>query len=424
LKVSASIKSLHSGVWFNTAPNLRFELAAAQIKRRLQNEKLNGGRPGKIFLGLFFFAALSLSAQVTEIKDALYHVVSDGGGADASLIMRELELRFEVYNRLFGFDDSALDAPLRVRAFGNKADYDAYILARLGNPRDGAVYLHYNRKEKRELVIHRGSPGEAAALPHQAFIQFLRAFVAEPPAWIRDGFAVFFSSLRFDPETGALDYTENLAWLEPVKNLGDKAPSLESVLLAGSQDAPDHFQPLAWSVVSFFLNNGKEIYSRILTEIFMTLATTQADAGAVMRRVTIRTDMETFRRDYRSYLAARKTFAELIRDGQAAYARKDPAAAELSFREAGSLNPRHYAPYYYLGLLAYEGSRYEAAEQYYRSAGQYGADPALVNFALGLNAAMAGQKAEAESFLEDAAQASPARFRRRADDMIQRFVAE
>jgi tetratricopeptide (TPR) repeat protein len=370
---------------------------------------------------LFLSAALSLSARAAEIKGAFYQVVSDDGGAGASRIMRELELRFEAYNRIFGFDTAALDTPLRVRAFGNKEDYDAYVLARLGSVRDGAVYLHYSRKDQRELVIHRGSPGEAAALPHQAFVQFLRAFTDHPPAWLRDGFAVFFSSLVYDPERDALDYTENLAWLDEVKKRGDTVPSLESVLLSGDRDEPARFQPLAWSAVSFFLNSNKDIYSRTLTEIFMTLdpaAPARANTEAVMRRVSLRVDTETLNRDYRAYLADRKTFAELLRDGQAAYTRKDRAAAELSFREAAGLNPRHYAPPYYLGILAYEEGDYGAAEEYYRAALECGADTGLVSFALGLNAAMAGRKADAGSFLENAARTSPARFRRRAEDIM------
>jgi tetratricopeptide (TPR) repeat protein len=382
------------------------------------------GRVISLFPVFFFSTVLSLSAQSAEIRDAFYHVVSDGGSADASLIMRELELRFEVYNRLFGFDTSVLDAPLKVRAFKDKADYDAYIQARLGSVRNGAVYLHYNQKDRRELVIHRGSPEEAATLPHQAFVQFLRAFVANPPAWIREGFAIFFSSLRFDPRADKLDYVENLAWLESVKGLGSAAPSPEAVLLADIRGIPDHFQSLAWSIASFFLNTGDDVYSRTLTEIFMTLmpaAAAPANAEAVMRRISIRTDMETFRRDYDSYLAARKTFAELLKDGQAAYTQKDSIAAELIFQEARDQNPAHYAPYYYLGLLSYESQMYDMAEQHYRSALQYGADSALVNFALGLNAASAGRKAEAVSHLEQAAQAAPSRYRQRADEMIARL---
>jgi hypothetical protein len=387
---------------------------------------------------LFFSAALSLSARTTEIKNAFYNIVSDGSGADAALVLRELELRFHAYNRIFGFDTAALGVPLNVRAFMNKADYDAYVLARTGSVQNGAVYLHYSRKEKRELIIYRGSSEEAAVLSHQAFVQFLRAFVDYPPAWILEGFAIFFSSLRFDPGTDTLDYTENLAWLKLVKDLREKAPSMESVLLADGRDIPGYFQPLAWSIVSFFLNNdalnngadlnyGKDIYSRILTEIFMVLdpaAPARDNAEAVVRRINLRTDMETFRRDYQSYIADRKTFAELLRDGQNAYARKDTATAEVCFRKAGNLNLAHYAPSYYLGLLAYEGQRYGAAEEYYRLALQYGADPALISFARGLNAAAAGRTAEAAGFLEDAAQTSPARYRQRSGDMIRRLKGE
>jgi tetratricopeptide (TPR) repeat protein len=385
------------------------------------------GKTFSFFPVFFFSVVLSLSAQTAEIKDAFYHIISDGGSADASRIMRELELRFETYNRLFGFDISALDAPLRVRAFMNKEDFDRYIQARLGSPRTGAVYLHYNQKDRRELVIHRGSPDEQTTLPHQAFIQFLRAFVSNPPAWIREGFAIFFSSLRFDPGTDELAYTENLAWLDPVKSLGSAAAAPEAVLLADIRGVPDHFQGLAWSIASFFLNTGSDIYSRILTEVFMSLipdASASANAEAVMRRISLRSDMETFRRDYDSYIAARKTFSELIRDGQAAYAQKDSIAAELIFLEARNQNPAHYAPYYYLGLLSYESRMYDSAEQYYRSALQYGADFALVNYALGLNAASAGRTTEAAGYLEQAAQAAPDRYRKRVDEMIPRFNRE
>ncbi|MDR0387548.1 MAG: hypothetical protein LBH57_05885 [Treponema sp.] len=407
------------------------------------NEKRRAGRLKKFFLGVFFSAAFSLSAQITEIKDTFYHVVSDGGGADAAVVLRDLELRFRAYNRIFGFDPAVLGTPLKVRTFVDKADYDAYVRARTGGVQDGAVYMHYGRKENRELAIHRGSPGEAAALAHQSFVQFLRAFVDHPPAWMLEGFAVFFSSLRFVPEADALDYTENLAWLEQVKGLGNDAPSPEVILRAGGRDVPRHFQPLAWSVVSFFLNYavpdadapthdaglnyGRNIYSRILTEIFMILdpaAPAQVNTEAVMRRIGLRTDMETLRRDYRAYLAGRKTFAELIRDGRAAYARKDAAAAELGFREAGDLNPGHYAPSYYLGLLAYERGDYGAAEEFYRAAQEYGADPGLVNFARGLNAAAAGRTSDAGRFLEDAARASPSRFGRRAGDVMRRLTGE
>ncbi|MDR3144667.1 MAG: hypothetical protein LBU21_00160 [Treponema sp.] len=386
--------------------------------------------------------------ETAELRDFYYHVVSDGGSADAAALVQELELRFNVFNRLFRFDPAALSSPLRVRAFRDKAAYDAYVSARLGRSWDGAMYLHYNQRERRELVIHRGSPEEGRMLSYQAFIQFLRGFIPNPPAWIREGFAVYFSTLGWKPRNagypsipsesppenpplsavsppaGELTYEENLLWLDTVKNLGDAAPAPEAVFLADLQGTlPDHFQATAWSLVSFFLNSGNDDYFRTLTEVFMVLSETadaRENAEAVFRRIQ-RHDPAVFAGDYRTYLASRKTFTELVREGQNAYALRDPAAAEQCFLDALNLKPAHYAPYYYLGLLAYEQQHYDLAENYYRSALQYGADEALVRYALGLNAYSAGRTIDARGYLEQAAAKSPERYRQKADDLIKRL---
>jgi tetratricopeptide (TPR) repeat protein len=382
--------------------------------------------------------------ETAELKDFYYHLISDGGSADAAALVQELELRFNVFNRLFRFDPAALASPLRVRAFKDKAAYDAYVSARLGRTREGAVYLHYNQRERRELVIHRGSPEEGRMLSYQAFIQFLRGFIPNPPAWIREGFAVYFSTLAWKPLNagspssvppdsppdvppqgpGELVYEENLVWLDTVKSLGDAAPAPEAVFLADLQESlPEHFQAAAWSLASFFLNSGNEDYFRTLTELFMVLSETagsRENAEAVFRRIQ-RHDPAILAGDYRAYLASRKTFTELIREGQNAYALRDPAGAEQCFIDALNLKPAHYAPYYYLGLLAYEQQNYNLAENYYRSALQYGADEALVRYALGLNAYSAGRTAEARGYLEQAAAKSPERYRQKAGDLIKRL---
>jgi tetratricopeptide (TPR) repeat protein len=261
-------------------------------------------------------------------------------------------------------------------------------------------------------------------LAHQAFIQYFRAFIPNPPAWMRDGFAIYFNTLGFDGKSGELHYEENLAWLETVKNLGDRAPSLQAVLLADSGGIPENFQSVSWALVSFLLNSGGENYFRALTETFMVLspaASAAANGEAAMKRLSLWVDPETFTADYRAYLISRKTFAELIEAGQKAYGSKDPVSAELNFINALNLRPAHYAPYYYLGLLAYEERNYDMAEQYYRSALQYGADPALVRYALGLNAASAGRTVEAIDYLEQAAAASPERYRSRVESLIRRL---
>jgi tetratricopeptide (TPR) repeat protein len=341
-----------------------------------------------------------------------------------------MEERFAVYNRLFRFDPAQAVFPLRVRAFGNRDDYRDYVSARLGTASPGAVYLHYNQRERRELVIDRGSADEAKNLPYQAFIQFLRAFVSNPPSWMREGFAIYFSTLGFNGE-GKISWEENLSWLDTVKGLDGKTPLLEAVLGADSAvysaaagiGSPE-FSGIAWSLVSFFLNSGGEEYFRALTDSFLLLSdskTAAENSEAVMRRISLWNNMDKLNRDYRAYLDSRKTFTELVAEGQRAWAAGDTAAAELAFTKALNQRPGHYAPYYYLGLIAYGENSYDLAEQYYRSSIQYGADFALVSYALGINAAAAGKNREAVNYLREAAAAAPDRYLEKTESLIARL---
>jgi tetratricopeptide (TPR) repeat protein len=285
------------------------------------------------------------------------------------------------------------------------------------------VYLHYRQSDRRELVIHRGSAEEGKMVPYQAFIQFLRAFVPNPPSWIREGFAIYFSTLTV-AENGEPVYEENLSWLDTVKGLGEKALSPEAILMADQRGFPQEFQSLSWALVSFFLGSGKEEYFRTMTESFLLLsstATAAENSEVLTRRISLWNPLDTLSKDFQNYLASRKTFTELIAEGQRAYAARDPVGAEFAFLGALDQKPAHYAPYYYLGLLAYEEGSVDMAEQYYLSALRYGADEALVSYALGVNAASAGKTREAIDYLRRAAAVSPERYREKSDSLIQRL---
>ncbi|MDR2632054.1 MAG: hypothetical protein LBC51_00320 [Treponema sp.] len=406
-------------------------------------------RYGFIFCAVLFSALspqlIAVPAMVS-VSGKYYLVQSDSGAADAALLSQELETRFKLYNSIFHFKEDAIRVPLKVRAYTSKEDYDAYILEHLEKTSPGAVYMHYNQPERRELVIHRGSAEEARMFPHQAFIQYLRAFIPHPPSWIREGFAIYFSTLKFEsaapvvqtetsseaapsdgesPKSpGGLIYEENLAWLETVKNLGDKAPSLESVFLADVQGFPDHLQGLSWALVSFFKDSKQAHYERILYECFMLLsssASSPANAEVVFQHILSWTTLEALEQDYKAYLHTRKTFVELIIEGLQAYKDKDLETAEAVFRQALQQRYTHYAPHYYLGLVAYDQKKYDIAETYYRSALQYGADPALVSYAQGVNAASAGRNSEAIAFLEQAGTIAPAQYKEQTDMLIKRL---
>jgi hypothetical protein len=357
-----------------------------------------------------------------------YRIFFDGDGADAALLLKELELRMDFYNRLFHFDREGLSGPLQVRSIADPGAYETYVRSRLDQAPPGAVYIHYSRPDKRELAIHRGSGAEAAMVAHQAFIQYLRAFIPNPPSWMRDGFAIIFSSLRFDPVAEELTYDENLAWLDMVKKLGKEAPPPRIVLLADTEEyaqgSIDHFQPLAWALASFFLNYDTENYFRALAEMFMVLSP-EASAGensqAAVKRLTLWTDFESLAGDYQNYLDAKKSFSELIEAGQKAYSEGDFENAEQRFSQAQSMRPEHAVPYYYQGLLAYGARNFAKAEELYNAALYNGADTALVHYALGLNAVSAGRAADGIRWLEQAVAAGPDRFGEKANRIINKL---
>jgi tetratricopeptide (TPR) repeat protein len=177
-------------------------------------------------------------------------------------------------------------------------------------------------------------------------------------------------------------------------------------------------------LVSFFLNSGNQEHFRTLIETFLLLsdsASAAVNSERVMQRIALCTNMSTFQNEYRNYLADRKTFKQLIDEGQAAYAAKDYSRAERAFLTALNQRPGQYVPYYFLGLLAFERKNHELAEDYYRLALQYGAEGALLQYALGLNAAEAGHAAEAINYLREAARLSPQRYKERVDNLIPRL---
>jgi len=131
--------------------------------------------------------------------------------------------------------------------------------------------------------------------------------------------------------------------------------------------------------------------------------------------------MDTLTRDYNAYFGSKKTFTDLVDEGQRAYGSKNFCGADVLFRLALELKPVHYAPYYYLGLLAYEEKKYPEAESFYKTALDYGAEKALVQYARGVNAAAAGNKTEAAAYLQEASAADPAKYKARSDDLIKRL---
>jgi tetratricopeptide (TPR) repeat protein len=211
-----------------------------------------------------------------------------------------------------------------------------------------------------------------------------------------------------------------------VKSWGTNAPIPQTILDLDVQNSlsQEQTQGASWALVSFLLNTDNEEYRRCLYEMFMVLspeADRKTNAELAAKRLTPWVDMAQFTSDYTAYLSSRKTFTELVDEGRKAYLSKKYDKAELLFVSALNLKPVHFAPHYYLGLLAYEQKNYDLAENYYRSALQYGADPALVNYALGLNAMAASKKSDARTYLQKAVEAAPERYKTKVDELLKQL---
>jgi len=363
-------------------------------------------------------------------ESARYVVYSEGGAARAADLDARLEALFALYNGVFRFDPATLGAKLHVREFSDKAGFDAYLNQVAGETKDDFVYLHYTSLERSELLLFAkdGDSGEAS-LAHQAFVQYLKAFVRNPPIWMRDGFAVFFESARWDAASRTMTFPENLAWLETAKALQSKGGFLPlgKLLSIGQEESRsvlDVFYPEAWAFASFVVNSKNRDYNRLLWDSISTLApaaSLEANQEAVSDLVDVWYGLDAAQAAFASYLSGRKTFGDLLTDGVAAYNAKTYDAAKTAFEAAAALDATSYVPPYYLGLIAYGAGDYSLAEYNYRTALKLGCDPATTNYALGVNAFAQNRMDEAKTYLSAAKTADAARYGAKADELLKRL---
>ncbi|MDR1625178.1 MAG: hypothetical protein LBT33_01440 [Spirochaetia bacterium] len=385
-------------------------------------------------LVLFVLAPLAISAQspvVYEAASTYYQVVSEVSQEHAALMGRNLDALFGLYNSHFRFDPAKLAAKLNVRIMASKQRYDEYMHRFVSRSRDDFTYLHYSDPAKCELVGYAGDiTSFRLALNHQAFIQFLRAFVPNPPLWIREGFAVFFENTFFDEAAGTIRYQENLAWLDTLKNLaanrGEKLLPFQDLMkidAEGVHSNLDVFYPQAWGLVSFLTNSQDVNYSRLLWDSVAALVPS-ADLGhnenTVYERVFRWYNERALTEDFIKYIESRKSFRSLVQEGIDLYSRNSLEEAEKTLGEALKLDGNNFVPYYYLGLISYARKDYAAADREYATALEKGAQPALIYYAMGINALADERQEAALECLKKAGEADPA-YLQKAEDLARRI---
>lgn len=370
-------------------------------------------------------------ALLAQARGERYAVYSELGEANAAELAAKLDALFGVYNRYLRFDATALSVPLRVRLFATKAAFDAYLEKVVGQTREDFVYLHYSTVERSELVLFAKADPEdfAASLAHQAFVQFLKAFVPNPPLWIQEGFAVYFESVRPDPASGKVDFPENTAWLETVKSLNARGAlmspaQLLAVGLDESRAKRDVFYPQSWAFVAFLSGSPDRSYNRFLWDAISSLdpkAGFETNMAKTKRMFDAWYAADRAEEDFLAWIDSQKTFADLVTDGVAAYGAGDIEGAGKIFSLALEKNETNYIPYYYLGLVAYAKSDFALADFYYKSALELGCDPAVTNYALGINAFASNRFEDARSYLEFAKSSAPERYTAKVDELVARI---
>ncbi|MCL2558034.1 MAG: hypothetical protein FWE09_06105, partial [Treponema sp.] len=279
----------------------------------------------RVFLAQALLLAFAGAAGLAAAEERFEIILEAADGmADGQSLRRslaaQLEGRFDEFNRIFRFDPERLEGPLAVRAFGERLAYESHVEALSGRPAaSGATYLHFEDPALRELAVdlsgdwdregiaEGGAEGGIGELSFQAFAQFLRAFVPNPPEWIFAGFGARFAALSIDGN-GVASLEESQAWLESVKAM----PLLPEPFEIMSADADlENFVGLAWSLASFFVSHSEGSYLRSLGESIAALrddASAEENAALALARVAQWHKPEEIALSHRAYLDSRETF--------------------------------------------------------------------------------------------------------------------
>jgi hypothetical protein len=388
------------------------------------------------FLVLVTAVAVSLSAQEStfaEYETEHYRVLSEIGDDHAQATAEKLEALLELYNEYLHFEVDELPVRLRARFFSSKDRYDNYLERIIDTTRDDFVYLHYTDLAKSELVGYQTDDQSFnISLKHQGLIQFLRAFVPNPPLWLREGFAVYFEEVQFDDQLDRAVYRENLAWLETLQSVVDGSTGMQPIPLSEmlrmnveqARERIEVFYPQAWGMISFLLNSNNRDYNRIIWDSISALqpdASLRENSQAVWEAAFQWEEEQLLIDAFVSYVQDRKSFRTLVQDGIEQYADGDLAAAEASFVTALKLREDNFIPYYYMGLINYDRNNYSLADFYYKESLDRGASEALTFYALGVNAYADNRFDDAVGYLEETIALDPEAYEDKASQLLERI---
>ncbi len=388
-----------------------------------------------IRLAAVLAAVLAAAAAYTQAPPSSsfghYQVASDRGEARALEIARTMEAAYTLFSDTFHPEAAAGAGSLRVRVFGAKADYDAYLQGLIGETRPDFVYISYRDPARSELVGFERLPAEFnRSLLHYGLIQFLSILQPTTPLWLTEGAAAYLEGSAV--ETGRFVWQPNYAWLDALKaqlaGAQGRLPIAELLVVDKARAAREinSFYPAAWGLVHFLAQSPERRYNRLLWD---SISAVQAGASLadnstrVAQRAFSWVDGAALQRDFEAFILGIRTFSDLLKEGTDKFAAGKLEEAEKSLNAAMALRPDSYTPYYYLGLISYQKKDYGKATELYTRSLQLGIEAALINYALGVNAFADKKYPEAAAYLKKAKELDPKAYGEKADSLLKRIDA-
>ncbi len=376
-------------------------------------------------------AAAAYSQAPPSASFGHYQVASDRGEARALEIARTVEAAFALFNDTFHPESVVPAGGLRVRVFGTKADYDAYLRSLIGETRPDFVYISYRDPSRSELVCFERPAAEFnRSLLHYGLIQYLSTVQPTAPLWLAEGAAAYLEGSVL--EAGRFVWQPNYAWLDALKaQLSGSQPRLPIADLLAMDKARaareiNTFYPAAWGLVHFLAQSPERRHNRLLWDSMSAVqpgAALADNSTRVAQRAFAWVEAAVLQREFEAFILGIRTFADLLKEGTDHFAAGRLDEAEKALNSAMSLRPDSYTPYYYLGLIGYQRKNYPRAAELYTRSLELGIEPALIHYALGVNAFADKKYAEATAYLTKAKELDPKAYGEKADSLLKRIEA-
>lgn len=157
-------------------------------------------------------ASSSASTGIVQVMTEHYRLFYEGSEEAAKEFGQKLEACLELYNSVLHFDLSKLTIKLKVRIFATKESFNNYLKNVIKETKDDFVYIHYSDLGKCEMVgfLKTSESDLHTALLHQGFVQFIKAYISNPPLWLQEGLAAFFEQSQWSAATKSLKAASSL----------------------------------------------------------------------------------------------------------------------------------------------------------------------------------------------------------------------